>query len=213
MFAVVIQRQGLLQLLIIEGGINLWSIDATNIRHPILHSKLKEHTRAVTRMMFQPESNMLLSLDSGGKAIFWVLTEDGTRFLSSTALMLSERRITSFAFVPRTNMIVFGFSGPQIEFWSYEVNSDNRVVTNCLFQKTLEHSGIGWINSISIHPDFPAILIGTGTHEDNNRVPAYLLSWGAKTSGEIFAYEHQTFGLFYRYSTLVWADDRTWIGN
>jgi WD40 repeat protein len=193
-----------------SGGIKIWSIDGC---HPKLHCDLKGHTRAVTRMMFQPKSNMLLSLDSSGKAIFWVLTEDGTRVLSSTALMLREGKIKTFAFVPDTNMVVFGLNGPKIEFWSYEVNSDNQVVTNFLLQKTLEDSGIDLIKSISFHPDFPAILIGTGTLEDGKRVPAYLLSWGARSSGEIFVDVLKTFGSFFRYSTLVWAYGRPWIGN
>ena len=198
-----------------KGHINLWSIDATNIRHPKFHCELKGHTRAVTQMMFlHSELNMLLSLDSSGKVIFWVLTEDGTSVLSSTVLTWKGKRATSFAFVPGTNMIVFGFSGPQIEFWSCEVNSESHVVTKFLFRKEFDDV-IGWINSISIHPDpnVPAILIGTGTHEDGKRVPAYLLYWGTKTSGKIFVAVHHVLGKFSRHSKGTFAFEHLFIGN
>jgi WD40 repeat protein len=194
-----------------KGHINLWSIDATNIRHPIFHCELKGHTRAVTQMMFHSELNMLISLDSSGKGIFWVL--DGTGVLSSTVLTWKGKKATSFAFVPNTNMIAFGFSGPEIQFWSYEVNSDNHVVSKCVFQKEFDDAIGCWINSISFHPDFPAILIGTGTLEDGKRVPAYLLYWGTMSSGEIFVNVYKTLRRFFGYSTLAWAYGMPWIGN
>jgi hypothetical protein len=86
------------------------------------------------------------------------------------------------------------------------------VVTKCLFQKEFEDA-IGWINSISFHSDFPAILIGTGTLEDGKRVPAYLLYWGTMSSGEIFVNVYKTLRRFFGYSTLAWAYGMPWIGN
>lgn len=194
------------------GHINIWRIDEITSQ-PILLCELKGHQTKVKRMNFQPNLNMLLSIGSSGEAIIWVLTEDGTSVLSSTVLTWKGKRATSFAFVPKTNKIVFGFNRPEIQFWSCEVTPDNHVVTKFLFQKEFDDSQIGWISSISFYPDFPAILIGTGTLEDGKRVPAYLLYWGTTSSGEIFVKVHQRLGRFFRYSILTWAYGLPVIGN
>jgi len=195
-----------------SGIIKLWHLDIVS-DHPIFHCDLNGHTQKITQLLFHLELNILVSIGNDGKAIFWILNEDGTGILFSTVIQM-KIRATSVAFVPGTNMIVFGFRDRKIEFWKYQINSDNHhVVAACLLEKFFDDENIVWIKSISFHSRFPVILVGTGALDDNKTVPAYLLYWGTDSSGVLFVNVLQTLRRFPRYSTLIWARNQLVVGN
>jgi WD40 repeat protein len=158
---------------------------------------LREHQSHVDCVSFHPKLPWLASSSSDGKVIFTVLSPDGRNVLSSKTLEAHyEGKIlkrhhegyTPLEFHPdpeKTLLISAGKYG-WIIIWSISIGPSNEILTEDLvfYAPTLENS---WISSISIHPMYPMILLGSGHNllERENNVPLLIC-----LSGDFMKVQH-----------------------
>ena len=174
--------------------VKIWSLGPQGASQCL---ELREHVSHVNCVSFHPSLPWLASSSSDGKVIFTVLSPDGRNVLSSKTLEAHyEGKIlkrhhegyTPLEFHPdpeKTLLVSAGKYG-WIIIWNISIGPSNEILTEDLvfYAPTLENS---WISSISIHPMYPMILLGSGHNllEREDSVPLLIC-----LSGDFMKVQH-----------------------
>lgn len=174
--------------------VKIWSLGPKGASQCL---ELREHQSHVDCVKFHPSLPWLASSSSDGKVILTVLSPDGRNVLSSKTLEAHyEGKILKrhhegyipleFHPDPEKKLLISAGKYGLIIIWSILIGPSNEILTVDLvfYAPTLEDN---WISSISIHPIYPMILLGSGHNilEWENNVPLLIL-----LSGDFMKVQH-----------------------